>query len=172
MKASGVRSFCGIRKLKVKGNMGQHNFFFYVTASGHACTPVHWPHPCFTVLAILGHVIQLGACSADPKGVWIFGSLRCCLVCSVMSDSLRPHSLPGSSVHGILQARILEWVAFPSPEDLPDPGTEPPSLLHRWKILYPESPVSLPLGYSLSKLLPGKLHSILHPIASVAVPYG
>ena len=24
-------------------------------------------------------------------------------------------SLPGSSVHGILQARILEWVAFPSP---------------------------------------------------------
>ena len=24
------------------------------------------------------------------------------------------HSLPGSSVHGILQARILEWVAMPS----------------------------------------------------------
>ena len=33
-----------------------------------------------------------------------------------MSDSLRPHglyNLLGSSVHGILQARILEWVAFP-----------------------------------------------------------
>ena len=32
-----------------------------------------------------------------------------------MSDSLRPMdcSLPGSSVHGILQARILEWVAIP-----------------------------------------------------------
>ena len=31
----------------------------------------------------------------------------------VMSDTLRPHGLclPGSSVHGILQARILEWVA-------------------------------------------------------------
>ena len=29
---------------------------------------------------------------------------------SVESDSLRPH---GPSVHGILQARILEWVAFP-----------------------------------------------------------
>ena len=28
---------------------------------------------------------------------------------------------PGSSVHGILQTRILEWV-FPSPEDLPNPG--------------------------------------------------
>ena len=34
---------------------------------------------------------------------------------------------PGSSVHGISQARILEWVAFPSPGDLPDPGTEPES---------------------------------------------
>ena len=28
-------------------------------------------------------------------------------------------SLPGSSVHGILKARILEWVAFPFPEVLP-----------------------------------------------------
>ena len=29
----------------------------------------------------------------------------------VVSDSLRPHGL--YIVHGILQARILEWVAFP-----------------------------------------------------------
>ena len=28
---------------------------------------------------------------------------------------------------GILQARILEWVAIPSPADLPDPGTKPES---------------------------------------------
>ena len=32
-------------------------------------------------------------------------------------------SPPGSSV----QARILEWVAIPSPEELPDAGTEPMS---------------------------------------------
>ena len=34
---------------------------------------------------------------------------------SVVSDSLRPHGLQpsNSSVQGILQARILEWVAFP-----------------------------------------------------------
>ena len=36
-------------------------------------------------------------------------------------------SPPGSSVHGILQARILEWVAISSPGDLPDPGIEPRS---------------------------------------------
>ena len=40
-------------------------------------------------------------------------------------------SPPGSSVHGILQARILDGLPFPFPGDLPDPGIEPgsPSLL-------------------------------------------
>ena len=37
------------------------------------------------------------------------------------------YSLPGSSVHGILQAGILEWVAISSPGDLSDPGIEPTS---------------------------------------------
>ena len=32
---------------------------------------------------------------------------------------------PGSSVHGILQAGILEWVAMPSARGLPDPGIKP-----------------------------------------------
>ena len=35
---------------------------------------------------------------------------------------------PGSSVHGILQARIIEWIAGPSSGDLPNPGFEPTSL--------------------------------------------
>ena len=39
------------------------------------------------------------------------------------------HSPPGSSVHGILQARVLEWLLCPPPGDLPDPGIEPPSLM-------------------------------------------
>ena len=34
---------------------------------------------------------------------------------------------PASSVCGILQARILEWVPFPSPGDLPEPGAKPGS---------------------------------------------
>ena len=37
---------------------------------------------------------------------------------------------PGSSVHGILQSRILEWVAIPSPGALPDLGIEPLSLMY------------------------------------------
>ena len=37
-------------------------------------------------------------------------------------------SLLGSSIHGILQARILEWVVMPPPGDLPDPEIEHASL--------------------------------------------
>ena len=33
-------------------------------------------------------------------------------------------SLPGSAVRGILQTKVLEWVAIPSPRDLPDPGIQ------------------------------------------------
>ena len=36
-------------------------------------------------------------------------------------------SRPGFSVHGIFQARVLEWVAISSPADLPDPGIKPRS---------------------------------------------
>ena len=38
-------------------------------------------------------------------------------------------SLPGSSVHGMSQARILAWSGLPflSPGNLPDPGIEPVS---------------------------------------------
>ena len=38
-------------------------------------------------------------------------------------------SLPGSSVRGILQARMLEWVAISFSRDLPDPGINPASLV-------------------------------------------
>ena len=36
-------------------------------------------------------------------------------------------SPPGSSVHGISQARLLEWVAISFSRDLPSPGNEPSS---------------------------------------------
>ena len=56
------------------------------------------------------------------------------------------YSLPGSSVFGISQARILEWVAFSLPGDLPHPGIKPTS---------PVSPVLA--GRFFTTELPGKL---------------
>ena len=45
------------------------------------------------------------------------------------------YSLPGSSVRGIPQARMLEWVAISPPANLPDPGIELASPALQW-ILY------------------------------------
>ena len=43
----------------------------------------------------------------------------------------------GSSVHGIVQAKILEWVAILFCVDIPDPGIRlNPSLLHYRQILW------------------------------------
>ena len=49
----------------------------------------------------------------------------CLTLCNPMA--CRP---PGSSVHGILQARILEWVAMPSSRGSSNPGikTRSPAL--------------------------------------------
>ena len=52
-------------------------------------------------------------------------SLQSCLtLCNPMDCSL-----PGSSLHGILQARILEWVAMSSSRESSDPGIKPVSLM-------------------------------------------
>ena len=60
--------------------------------------------------------------------------VSCAVLCSVAQSCLTLFdpmdcSPPGSSVHGILQARILEWVAMPPhpPGDLPNLGIEPRS---------------------------------------------
>ena len=50
------------------------------------------------------------------------------LSCPTLCDRM-DCSTPRPSVHGILQARILEWVAMPSSRDLPKPGIELTSLL-------------------------------------------
>ena len=49
-------------------------------------------------------------------------------------------------IHGILQARILEWVAFPSPEDLLNPRTEPRSPILQADSL-PTELSGKPMGY-------------------------
>ena len=63
--------------------------------------------------------------------------------CSVVSDFCNPVdcSPPGSSVHRILQARILEWVAVSFSRDLPDPGIEPRSPTLQTDTLTSEPPV-------------------------------
>ena len=53
----------------------------------------------------------------------------CVCVCVRLCPTLRPLSPPGAALQGILQVRILEWVAISYPGDLPNPGIEPASLV-------------------------------------------
>ena len=64
-----------------------------------------------------------------------------------MSDSCKPmdHSLLGSSVHGISQARIQERLLFPSPANVPEPGINPHLLFFRWSPTLQSD--SLPLSH-------------------------
>ena len=48
----------------------------------------------------------------------------CLILCNTVDCSP-----PGSSVHGILQARILEWVAMSFSRGSPDPSTKFRSLI-------------------------------------------
>ena len=66
----------------------------------------------------------MGYYSLVIKRTWVcmLVTESCPTLCNPMDSSL-----PGSSVHGILQARILSGQPFPSPGNPPDPGIEPMS---------------------------------------------
>ena len=59
------------------------------------------------IFALSKNTVNIRVC------VCVCARVRAC-ACPVIFESLGPHSPPGSSVHGIFQARILEWVTFPS----------------------------------------------------------
>ena len=69
------------------------------------------------------------------RALWVDVKVNVCVYMCVLGESPLKvkvaQSCPNLSdpvdqiAHGILQARILEWVSFPSPEDLPNPGIEP-----------------------------------------------
>ena len=80
-----------------------------------------------------------------------------------MSDFCDPIdcSLPGSSVHGIFQARILEWVAMSISRGSSQPGFEPVSPVLQGRFLNtglwgkPETLILLIVLYMKTKLLKG-----------------
>ena len=63
--------------------------------------------------------------------VKVIGSQSCLTLCDPMDCSL-----PGSSVHGILQARILEWVTISFSKRIFPSQELNPCLLHCRQILY------------------------------------
>ena len=66
-----------------------------------------------------GHLLlHSHSCPSPDRGSL---KVKVAWLCSTLCDPMN------YTVHGVLQARILEWVAFPSPGDLPNPGIKPSS---------------------------------------------
>ena len=94
---------------------------------------------------------------------------------------LYPPGPQNSSVHGILQARILEWAAIPYPGDLPHPGIElrsnhkvlaflsPCKSATSWTVTH-EAPLSSTISQSLLEFISielvmlSKHLSLCHPL--------
>ena len=75
--------------------------------------------------------------------------------CSTFGDPM-DCSPPNSSAHGISQTRILGWLLFPPPGDLPNPGikpTSPVSYIARIKPTSPVSPTLQAFAFTLHLLL-------------------
>ena len=94
----------------------------------HAHTHTHTLTLTHTLTVIPSH-------SVCPCAVCAKSLQSCPALCDLMDCSL-----PGSSAHGILQARILEWVAVPSSRGSPPPRDQTLRLLHL-------QAGSLPLGF-------------------------
>ena len=93
--------------------------------SGLVC----WPPPTWWF------IFYIILCDFFPSNAYVILLLLrkfccCCYsvaeLCLTLCDST-DCSRPGSSAHGISQARVLKWLPFPCPRDLPHPGVEPGS---------------------------------------------
>ena len=98
------------------------------------CSPAHGPTLCLPNLphpsleAAAPNPQSFILVAGDGQGLKPPSSTRAFKVKVLVAQSLTTIcdpidcSQPGSSVHGISQARIMEWVAIPSPGHLPDSG--------------------------------------------------
>ena len=74
------------------------------------------------------YISSTSSFSVSPFGDGKSNNVLCLVIqsCPTLCDPI-DCSLPGSSVHGILQARILEWAAMSSSRGLCNTGIEPMS---------------------------------------------
>ena len=124
-----------LRLQAVSASLSKHAHSSLLNGSCFVITTVLEPCACVCVCACACVCVCVCVCVCTRAHT----RTRACSVaesCTILCDPL-DCSAPGSSVHGIIQERILEWVAisysrgssqFPTPGDLPNPGIKPTSL--------------------------------------------
>ena len=108
--------------------------------SGHLSTNanMHWNRWMFNY-KIINHIIQNMLFTLIADTIWMEThtwkkKLLVAQSCPTLGNPMNC-SPPGSSVHGILQARILEWVPIPFSRGSSSPGIEPRSPTSQAKTL-------------------------------------
>ena len=104
---------------------------------------------------------------SNTRGPDVYPTLLLLLSCSVVSDSVQPCGLlPGSSIHGILQTRVLEWVAMPSSRRSSQPRDQIRVSWAAGRFCTTESP-----GKPLTHLTPAlKIHARV-PVSFQSLPF-
>ena len=110
-----------------ESGQGQRFLLICADESGfqHWCSLVRWTSASYKNLTDSRFLL----CKWGTRAVPILRKLKAKVAqsCPTLCDPM------DCTVHGILQARIAEWVAFPSPGDLPNPGVPHcRQILHLW----------------------------------------
>ena len=110
------RFFCTVL-LKTQMNFlanAMHNSHFFPFISFHLSSsfPCSWVSPGNFTFPYF--IISSSLCFSVPNSEGLHNQTHLSgnVSLSIVSNSLQPCGLSGSSVHGILQARILEWIAI------------------------------------------------------------
>ena len=86
--------------------------------------------------------LELSLQGTDHQFVKVKVAQWCLTLCDLMDYT----------VHGILQARVLEWEASPSPRHLPNPGIEPRFPTLQEDFFLPAEPQGKPKNTGLGSL--------------------
>ena len=105
-------------------------------------SPPLYPHPLPIFLLLLLSLFFSPFFSSSTLCsvcVCLHACVLSCFSCVQLCATPMDNSLLDFSVCGILQARIMAWIACPAPEDLPNPGIQCPCIgrqvLYHWRHL-------------------------------------
>ena len=127
----GLFSVIGLRRGIAWGKRSHDFNSFYFSENRNFCSSLCLPFFNCVLIFFLGYILLFVQSYGQKYGIllvlWTCAHAKLLQSCPTLCHPV-DSSPSGSSVHGILQARVLEWVPSPPPGDFPHPGIELTSL--------------------------------------------